>query len=789
LVTVLLQGVLMQFVNKHYISVIALAALLGISGCGSSSNSEDTTPKLGDQTILEDGTVDYIDYTGAKRNAVATVAESEYHTGTGYGNTLFDSADKKCQNCHNELYDTWKGSMHGKSWEDPIFQSKFQDFLRTHLAKIGEDKTAAGGVVYAQSEVGIGEKNMFSGAAQTCIKCHAPGAYYAGDVKVSVTELQDATDVNNTLLAALKAEHEANAPMGEIAVIAANKFQNKVYKATFAIGHEANKEGINCAFCHSMETPRLMGLGIDDDMYTLKGAMRVGPHGPIKADAGEVLNYSADATDSQMNKFFRLWGPEKYADPSNTPKTAGAFDVAKAKDGRYTMVSKDINGTDGKVHYTGGPFYGPFGVTGVKNENANDETNRSALVNPHFDYDNSGDAGEFNHFAANGKGLCLSCHQRSAGAAVPSGEEGAGQFMELCSTQMAVTTGDDSPAEETDSSPNCQKCHMERIEGTVLHQWARPDQLFTDKDLLTSHFYPDDSEGHGDDNPVAAGWMNSHAFLGASKTGGHKASVTAKIKSGFSADVTTSVEGDTLSVTTTITNKTAHMFPGAHPMRRTLSRLIVTDADGMPLDVVSATGVSTFDDITNSVTPVSGKTLHESAHAEVTVVNNGSENLTFPGKVADMDGSAVMSQKFDGTSVTITGTDATIGSQEVVDGVTTGTVTNAAIVDSSDTSNFTRIYGHETGKKYEGVFVVRPGFDSNMVGSDTRLSPNETETYTTTYNIAGKTGVSATYKIYYMQKGANGKFIAGEDGFLNQEASDAKKLLVTEVFSKTETIE
>jgi hypothetical protein len=35
-----------------------------------------------------------------------------------------------------------------KSWTDPIFQSKFQDFLRTHINKIEEDKTAKGGIVY-----------------------------------------------------------------------------------------------------------------------------------------------------------------------------------------------------------------------------------------------------------------------------------------------------------------------------------------------------------------------------------------------------------------------------------------------------------------------------------------------------------------------------------------------------------------------------------------------------------------------------------------------------------------
>jgi len=770
-----------MYKNRYLASLIVATALL-FSGCSDSDNDKKETG--------ETDTVSYIDYKGETRSAALTPGAAEYHTGTGYGNTLFDSADKKCQNCHNELYDTWKSSMHGQSWNDPIFQSKFQDFLRTHLAKIGEDKTGAGGVVYQQKEVGVGEeKNMFSGAAQTCIKCHAPGAYYAGDVKVSVSELQDATDVNSSVLAALKAEHEVNAPMGETVVIAANSQQNKIYKATFQIGHEANLEGINCAFCHSIETPRLMGLAHDGDMYTLKDAMRVGPHGPVKGDAGDVLNFDKNASNSDMNKFFRLWGPEKYSNYASTPKAAEDFDQGKAKDGRYTMHSIDLNGTDGKVHFTGGPFYGPFGVTGKTNENENDETNRSAHVNPHFDRDSN------NHFGDAGKGLCLSCHQRSAGAAVPSGEDGAGMFMELCSTQIAITTGDDTPAGDSMSSPKCQKCHMERIEGVVLHKWASPDERWTQADLaghLTAEFDANDTTVSEGNNPVRDGWYNSHAFLGASKTG-HKTSAGAKIKSGFDADVTTSVVGDTLTVTTTFTNKTAHMFPGAHPMRRALSRVIVTDADGNMLDLVSATGNSTFADITNSVTPLADKTLHSSAEAQVIVQENGSADLDFPGKTPDLNGSVVDSQKFDGSVVTIPGTDGTIGSQTIANGATTGTISNAAIVVSTDTANFTRIYGHETGKKYDhdsnestaSVFVVRPGFDSNMVGGDTRLSPNETETYTLTYDIAGKEGVSATYKVYYMQKGANGKFLTGEDGWLDQEASDAKKLLVTEVFTKT----
>ena len=345
---------------------------------------------------------------------------------------------------------------------------------------------------------------------------------------------------------------------------------------------------------------------------------------------------------------------------------------------------------------------------------------------------------------------------------------------------------------------------MERIEGDLLHQWARPDLDFDaatfkaavgydltpelDKDVSTSVL----PEGEA---PERDGWLNSHAFLGASKTG-HKTSATAKIQSGFAGNISTSVNGNTLTVTTTFTNKTAHMFPGAHPMRRALSRVIVTDGAGNMIPVASSTGKSTFADIENTVQPLQGKVLHSSALSPVPVNENGSAALSFPGKVADLSGAAVPSQKFDGTKVTIPGTDYTLKNQTVDSGTTTGTVANAAIVESMDLSNFTRVYGHETGKKYDldgdsntsSVFVVRPGFDSNMVGKDNRLSPNETETYTLTYDITGKTGVSATYKIYYMQKGANGQFPTTSDGWLDGAINKEKKFLITEVGSYTEAL-
>ena len=84
--------------------------------------------------------------------------------------------------------------------------------------------------------------------------------------------------------------------------------------------------------------------------------------------------------------------------------------------------------------------------------------------------------------------------------------------------------------------------------------------------------------------------------------------------------------------------------------------------------------------------------------------------------------------------------------------------------------------------------MVRPGFDSNMVGSDTRLSPNETETYTLTYDISGRSDVSVTYKVYYMQKGASGFFPFTADGWLDDALNVEKKALITEVYSNTVSV-
>lgn len=748
------------------VSVVLMAIGLGLylTGCGSDSNS--ATTEVSD-------TFAYTDYKGETRTAYIDPGRAETLAGVGYEHTLLDSADAKCQHCHNELYDTWKTSMHAKSWSDKIFQSKHQDFLRVHISKIGTNPT--GDKEYTTA--------VFKGAAKTCAKCHAPAAIYSGDYQVDIEQI----DTNGTIATtaeflAAKAAYEVNlagatdySPHTPTTIVATSS-KGEIYKATYHIGNAHNREGINCATCHSIETVRMMRSdGADNGEYTLAKDLRVGPHGPIKKAAGETLLYSADGTELDMNYFFRLWGPEIYSAYHNTPKSAGEFDLNKTSDGRYTMKSIDINATDGKVHYTGGPFYGPFGVTGLANTNADDESNRTAQLNPHFDKDTN------NHFGDFGKGLCLSCHQRSSGAYTPDNNG----FMELCSTWLAVSDGVDNNYEDSITSPKCQKCHMPRLEEkTVLHQWGKPDALFTQADThLTAHFDPESNTTDATNNPVKGEWMNDHAFVGGSKIG--STNYKAKIQSGFDASVSAQSSGSSIAVTTTLENKTAHMFPGAHPMRRVFTRVVVTDTEGNIVNMASAAGNSTFDTIENSV--VSGNaadSVDSTGEAVVTVGYDASRVIDFPGIVPDLDGSGVLSQKFNGEIVTIVAADSTVTEQNLTDtGVIQGKVKNAAIAASSDMSNFTRIYGHETGKTYDGTFVVRPGFDSNVVASDNRLLPNEKETYTINYTGLADGEYTVTYKVYYMQKGANGTFPTAADGFLDNDVNIEKKLLITEVGS------
>jgi hypothetical protein len=80
--------------------LLSAGIVFSLSGCGggSSSTPVDTDPapgELGYQVTNPDGSITYVDYTEGNRTAPASAADAEYHTGMGYGNTLFDSADNK----------------------------------------------------------------------------------------------------------------------------------------------------------------------------------------------------------------------------------------------------------------------------------------------------------------------------------------------------------------------------------------------------------------------------------------------------------------------------------------------------------------------------------------------------------------------------------------------------------------------------------------------------------------------------------------------------------------------
>jgi len=734
------------------------------------------------------------------RTELSGPGEAEVIAGTGYTHTLFDSADNKCQNCHNDLYDTWKTSMHAKSWKDPIFQSKYQDFLRLQASKIG-----------AVGPTGTYQEGTIQKTAQVCIKCHAPAAYYSGDYKVTLTKVGDQNEDPNAFEAAKSLQSNlapAYNPDLEATVSSMAK-TGAVYTVSYHVGNKHNREGINCSYCHSMETVRMMN-DTDGDLgqYTLAKPMKMGPIGPLVHNAGDTLTYSPDASSADMNAFFTLVGPEKYQSISHTPKEAAEFDVAKAADGRYTMkgvqtgcetTDEDGNCTSG--YYTGGPFYGPHGVTGLENSRDDDLSHREALVKAEFTHAveaADGDKSESKHqFAAYGKALCLSCHQRSAGAlnpesnGIPGVQPGDDQFMELCSTWTAMSDGVDNNYEDTDSSPKCQKCHMEPLANkTVLHKWDDPTSLFTAEDGVTKHFDPESGVG-----PVAEGYLNNHAFMGANKADFG----LAKIKSGFEAGMEVKADDDKLKVKTYLQNKTAHMFPGAHPMRRVLTRTVVTDANGNKLSFKKAKGKSKFKNVTNQLAVLEGNTILE-GHEEVKVKYNKDRNIVIQGYTPDLSSKKepVNSQFMDGTLVDWVSPDATVTGSTAVEtspGVwaVKGVTTVKKITDIEGTADhFTRIYGRETGKRMaDGTHVVRPGFDSN-IATDNRLKPNEMEKYTVVYDTEGAAfPLTVKHKVYYMKKGASGKFPTAADGFLNTSlpADTLKKLAIYEAYSSEVVVE
>jgi hypothetical protein len=757
-----------------------------------------------------------------------TLQDVEVIANTGYGHTLFDSADKKCQHCHNDLYDTWKTSMHAKSWEDPLFQAKYQDFLRLQISKIG-----------AQGPTGTYGEGTIQKTAQVCVKCHAPTAFYSGDYQIKLTPIGTAGDPENGYATAKTMEANLSNPVANKiydpaleSTVASLAKTGQAYTVSYHIGNSHNREGINCSYCHSIETVRMFNDSEGDfGKYKLGTPIKMGPIGPIVRDKGETLHYSPDASTADMNAFFAMIGPEKGKKVGkliNVQDTAkdnfDSWDTDKSHNGRYVMKStptgceKDDNdeciGTRG--HYTGGPFYGPFGVTGLSNSRSDDITDRHALVKQSFvaaAYEEDGDKfTSKHHFAAYGKALCLSCHQRSSLMLNPESGSTPGleidgthfvgdeQFLELCSTWTAMSDGIGNNFEASETSPKCQSCHMEPLEGkTVLHQWDQPDKLFTlsDNPELTKHFLT--VEDGGEVGPVAEGYLNNHAFMGHSHKDGKE---LIKVKSGFKSKMSAKVlgkKGKKIAVKTKLLNKTAHMFPGAHPMRRVLTRIIVTDAAGNKVPYLSATGDSDFKSITNQLAVLSGDTI-KAGFETVDVEYDSNRNIVIQGYTPNLDEETVYSQTMDSTEVQWVSPDATVtdckdGTQNKAPVKTIqgwgikGCTTVKKIVDTDETWHFTRIYGRETGKRnVTGTHVVRPGFDSN-IATDNRLQPNEFEKYKVLFDTRDvEWPVTVDYRVYYLKKGGSGKFPTAADGFLNTQLNKDKKMGITEVARHTKVL-
>ena len=88
------------------ISVIGLLAALALS--------------ISHTALATDGGRTDLDGRGMPKSSPARVTSTPCST----------APTRKCQHCHNDLYDTWKTSMHAKSWKDPIVPVKYQDFLQ-----------------------------------------------------------------------------------------------------------------------------------------------------------------------------------------------------------------------------------------------------------------------------------------------------------------------------------------------------------------------------------------------------------------------------------------------------------------------------------------------------------------------------------------------------------------------------------------------------------------------------------------------------------------------------------
>ena len=624
----------------------------------------------------------------------------------GYGNTVFESANQYCMHCHYDLHDTWNKSMHANSWKDPIFQKLYQAFLKYMVSnKLG--KTGPTGQFTVETAKKVG---------QICLGCHAPNALYSKDFKIEIEEVSEIGEESN-----LFSNFDPNL---ETILYARNVETGQAYKIKYHIGNQNNREGINCALCHSIEEIKMAHPG---DTYILSQPIKAGPIGPVIFPAGTELSFE---NEKDRNAFFKIVGPEIYENYGDTRNST------KIRDGRFRIKPIPLDGQNGNTHYAGGPYYGPYGITAIDNVADDDETDRETIANT------SGYKVPENHYEEYAKTLCLSCHQRSSGTVDKNPENTLNMFMELCTTFNAI----DQNPQSTEHTPKCTKCHMEARKGILINKWKKEDEPWDIESIPTE----------GIKDLMLAGIFHSHRFEGASSP--------EKVSSGMELKITDmKVENGKLKVSYYIKNKTAHMFPGAHPMRRVITILKVYDKNKNPLKLISATGRTEFQDVLYTY-------KQDSFAKEIRVeVKKREKPVEFLGKVPDINGQ-VCSQWIDYDMQTNTGT--------------------KRIIDECDKTlyRFSRVYGRELLDIASNS--IKPGFAANT-SRDNRLTPNEVEIYDVYFELPVEYSLSdfkAEIKAYYHKVGATGLIPLTSDEWIDLDKAKQLKLPIYKTAEYVKTV-
>ena len=643
-----------KYFNKRSISrvIIAIVTIISVSFLIFNCKKKKEDDSMKNMTIA----LAMIDaQEKAAISEVASLAEK------GYEKSMIEDPNNKCQHCHYNLHATWKESQHGNSWKNQMFQLKYQGFLKDLMGKVPGNLTAADA----------------TGKAKVCLNCHAPAAIYSNDLKIAI-EQKTATNSNHVdqTIGATK-----STDVSKSVTIAGKGSDGKDYAFSYHVGNSTNREGTSCAYCHSIETVHMTTSG---DTYT--------------STAGKTYTYNSSPKNADMNEFFAFVGPVVYKD-----------DVArdgKSKDGRHTLKAINVT-TDATAakYYAGGPYYGPYGATGIHNEHPDDKTlEREKLVNAAFNTENA----KTSHFSGGSKKLCLSCHQRSAGAADPT----HGGKLELCITKHVTTDSEKA----TESSPNCTSCHMEKRTGIVLNKWKKEGEAYSPL------FLP-----QGMATLLENKQFSSHAWeAGNSKT---------KLAAGISTSL--AVSGS--EATAVIQNLTAHAFPGAHPMRRVVLMVRAFDDSGNEIAASSTTGSTEFTD---------------------TTFKYNTDKMSSPLEIAIKKAAVTWSELINGLAADVNGT---VNNQRF-GGTYKGVAVKKKITELSGMAatpynkGLVRIYGRETSTTKaltpanlpaEAAGDVVDGFLSNT-SNENRLMPNEKETYKVTFAATPK---SVEYRVYYLKYG------------------------------------